>query len=218
MNPLRSPILFRTILVFMLFPLCNSVCTAQLSLGISGQTGLTNIDGLRQSRLGGRVGVTVGYALSPRWALDLGVGYLTIGNRRTTEEVGGAHDLTTRRITTRMNASDAALLVKYRIGNHVEVAVGPSLTILHQATDRTDLSYVNGTVTGSDTYTEDHTGFFQQLDFGVRPTVSVWLSDAVALRLSYHQGLRNISTLDGLGVTQRQQALLLGLDWAFWKR
>lgn len=196
----------------------STFCKAQtyVQLGLHG--GATNFSGFGSSRLGGRAGLSLGHGWTDRLATDVSVGYWSLGNRSVTDETGGAHDMTTTTVTTRMHSTDIALVVRYRPWEKVEFAIAPSLTILHRATDHTEIAYTDSTSTGRFSYTEDHTGFYQQLDWGVRPSVAYHLRDGLSVRLTVHQGLGNLSALDFLGVKQRSQALLIGVEWRLWEK
>jgi hypothetical protein len=189
---------------------------AQFSWGLGVHGGTTSLYGFWAAHLGGRVNVAVSHPIQANMALGLSAGYVTFGNRAVWnyQNYPLPEYIDTVNIM-RLHQADAALTWQYRPWQRIEFALGVSVGANLRASHYTGVTYRDTSEThgyGSRTNATDQ---YYTLDIGLRPSAALYLRDNLALRLTYHQGLRNLSTLERTTWSAYTQAVFLGLDWQF---
>lgn len=187
---------------------------AQFSFGLGVHGGISSLYGFGAANMGGRVNLAVSHPIQANMALELSAGYATFGNRAVRNYQ--AYPLPERIDTVdviRLHQADAALTWQYRPWRYVEFALGASVGANLHASHYTGVRYSDTTVTHGYGSRSEETDQYYTLDIGLRPSAALYLRDNLALRLTYHQGLRNLSTLERTTWSAYTQALFLGLDW-----
>ncbi len=215
-----SPIRTRLSLLYVCLLGCAIVLAlpvrAQFSLGVGVHVGASSLNGFTYAHRGGRANLALGHPLGKQMAVELSAGYATFGNRRV--QNGQYYPLPEYSYTvflTRLHQADAALTLQYRPWRYMEFALGAGVGVNLRATAYTGVTYRD---------TADVHGFGKQvdladqyyaLDFALRPSAALLLNDHLALRLSCHFGLRNLSTLERRGWNAYTKAIFVGVDWRF---
>ncbi|HHG83509.1 MAG TPA: PorT family protein [Bacteroidetes bacterium] len=204
-------------LFFAIFSLLFSLpISAQTSLSLSVLPGITNINGVSNSRLGGRIGAEIKHQFSGKWEVSSSVGYYSPGDRARFEWQGMGHDNTVHLVKRRLHFIDLEVLADWQILDGIWLGLGPYIAYQSYTSEKHQFSFTDNGVNSETSYTENQTALFKQIDFGIRPSILIRLNENLTFRATFSQGLQNMSVLDFLGVTQYSQAILLGLNWKFY--
>lgn len=205
--------------VFCAIAFCSALSPlhAQSSIGFQIQPGFTNIDGLKYSNMGGRAALTFQHRFDDQWDIAFGPGYFTTAGRHRETTLGNGHDRTEITACTRLQFLDLQAESGFTIGNRFRISIGPYLAYLFHAANRHHFLFTDNGEKSETSYEENNTSLYRQLDYGFRTSVSYPILNGLDLRLTYHQGLRQLNVLDAfIDINQRTQALMLGVDWRFW--
>ena len=216
MEMIKQSKIFAAFFCALLLALGTLDLQAQSSIVLNLEPAITNIDGFNYAHFGGRAGFSFQPQFNDQWDFSGGTGYFTVGNRVTQTTLGNGHDQTDLAVRTRLHFIDLEAELGFTIGGKIRLSAGPYLAYLLYAGQQHRLVFTDNGEQAETSYTENQTGLFRQFDFGIRPSVTYNLSDALSLGLTYNQGLQQLSVLDGLfEIDQRSRAFMLSVDWTF---
>lgn len=208
-------------LLLLIFLLSTVALQAQSRLSYRFQAGLATSDGPLDLRpYGGRTGLAFQHHLNSHFDVSISAGYY-MQNEILCDEFGtfnGNFGLVTVRDADRMHFIDLEAEVGFWIGNRVRISLGSYLAHLVHA-DRKR----NVVESGPNHYVEnnsriEYTSNWDRLNIGIRPSVSVRLSQALDIRLTYSRPLEPLTYTSQFGETDYfPQVLMLGVDWHFWR-
>ena len=199
--------------------LLNTKLAAQSSVSLHLQPALTNIDGFEYPHFGGRAGLAFEHQFNKHWDISGGPGYYSVGNRVRQTTLGNGHDQTETTVRTRLHFVDLEAVAGLTLGDRVRISLGPYFSYLLHAGENHRLVHTNNGEQSETSYTENQTALFRQIDYGIRPTVNVEISETLSLGVTYSQGFRQLSVLDAFfDINQRTQALMLGAKWKIWRK
>jgi hypothetical protein len=182
----------------------------KISWGAIVQGGATNVNGLDASALGGRAGLR----FSVGDGTVSGIADLCYtGWRDNVLRTGDSLDI---RFNNRFNRLELAPGAEVALSGRLRLGAGAYVAYLFHAKERFREYNKAGDVVFD--ITQNTTGLFNAVDFGLRLQLAFELRPGLRLEALFSQGLTNISVLSAFGVKAVSQGMLVGLVWTPGKR